>query len=69
MLNDSLEEYAVGSQKIVTSAEMQFINAYDEHMRKVYKEMDYLHHKAELNNSNNMKQQILHKMETRAAWF
>jgi hypothetical protein len=48
---------------------MQFINAYDEHMRKVYKEMDYLQHKAELNKSNNMKQQILHKMETRAAWF
>ena len=31
------------------------MNAYDGHMRKVYKEMDLLQHKAEVNKSVNLK--------------
>jgi len=64
-----MEEYAVGSQKILTTAEVQFMNAYDGHMKHVYKEMNQLRLKADRNISVNMKHQMLHKMNTRAEWF
>jgi len=33
---------------------MQFLNAYDVHMREVYKEMEFLTKKAESNKSSHM---------------
>lgn len=54
-LGDAMEEYAGGAGKILITAEETFMNAYDGHMRKVYKDMDVLIHKAERNKSLNLK--------------
>ena len=48
---------------------MQFLNAYDVHMRKVYKEMDYLTKKADMNKSSHMEHQIITKLLHRSEWF
>ncbi len=45
------------------------MNAYDGHMREVYKEMDQLQHQAEANKSVNLKHQMINKMTKRAEWF